>query len=122
LNRNSALLINIFRLQNDDLIVEDLDVEVLSIDGMIHCFSKKSSVIPEGGVPVSPKSLDEAEFDTFTRKMSLCDRGTAALDVSLAIKWRRDVDGCTSTACFEQRAQGSRHSVLFGNNTLNDSF
>jgi hypothetical protein len=75
------------------LIVDDLDVEVLGSNGGIHCYAKKTTPVSEAGIRVSPKSLDQAEFDVFTQKLSLDDRGTATLDVSLAIKWRRDVEG-----------------------------
>lgn len=84
-----------FSFAAEDLIVEDLDIEVLSTNGGIHCYTKKPTTIPETGIRVSPKSLDEAEFDVFTQKLSLDDRGTATLDVSLAIRWRRDVQGST---------------------------
>ncbi len=77
----------------DDLIVEDLDVKFLGMNGGIQCHTKKLTTIPEGGLKVVPKSLEEALFDTFTQKISLDDRGTATLDVSLAIKWRRDIPG-----------------------------
>jgi hypothetical protein len=82
-----------FSFAVEDLIVEDLEVEILSTNGGIHCSIKKATPIPDGGIRVSPKSLDQAEFEVFTQKLSLDDRGTATLDVSLAIKWRRDVEG-----------------------------
>lgn len=77
----------------DDLIVEDLGVEVLGLNGGITCTTKKLIAIPEGGLKVNPKSLEEVLFDVCTQKLSLDDRGTATLDVSLAIKWRRDAEG-----------------------------
>jgi hypothetical protein len=79
-----------FSFAADDLIIEDLDIEVLSTNGAITCTTKRISDIPSSGIRVSPKSLEEAEFDVFTQKISLDDRTTATLDVSLAIKWRRE--------------------------------
>lgn len=76
----------------DNLVVEDVDVEVLGVNGGIQCYTKKLTTVSDGGLRVAPKSLEEALFDTFTQKISLDDRGTATLDVSLAIKWRRDVE------------------------------
>lgn len=73
----------------DDIIVEDMGVQVLGIHGGITCTTKKLITIPEGGLKVSPKSLEEALFDVCTQKLSLDDRGTATLDVSLSISWRR---------------------------------
>jgi hypothetical protein len=74
----------------ENLLVEDIDVEVIGMNGGINCSTKRISTLPKGGVRVTPRTLEEAQFDTFTQKMSLDDRGTATLDVSLAIKWRRD--------------------------------
>lgn len=82
-----------FSFAAEDLIVEDLNVEVLSTNGSINCYTRKVTPVPEAGIRVIPKSLDEAEFDVFTQKLSLDDRGTATLDVSLAIRWRRDEEG-----------------------------
>lgn len=79
-----------FSFAADDLIIEDLDIEVLNTNGAITCTTKRISDIPISGIRVSPKSLEEAEFDVFTQKLSLDDRTTATLDVSLAIKWRRE--------------------------------
>jgi hypothetical protein len=77
----------------DELIVEDMAVEVLGLNGGITCTTQKLTAIPESGLKVIPKSLEEALFDVCTQKLSLDDRGTATLDVSLAIKWRRDIKG-----------------------------
>jgi len=74
----------------DDLIVEDVDVQILGMNGGIQSYTNKLTTIPEDGLKVPPKSLEEAQFEVFTQKISLDDRGTATLDVSLAIKWRRD--------------------------------
>jgi len=81
-----------FSFATEDLIVENLDVDVIGTNGGIQCISQKPA-FPEGGILVSPKNLDEAKFEIFTEKLSLDDRGTATLDVSLAIKWRRQQDG-----------------------------
>ncbi|KAE8453746.1 hypothetical protein EG329_009257 [Mollisiaceae sp. DMI_Dod_QoI] len=80
----------------DDLIVDDINVEVIGLNGGIECYTEKLIKLPEDGLRVAPKSLEEAQFDCFTKKMSLDDRGTATLDISLAIKWRRDAEGSQS--------------------------
>lgn len=77
----------------DELIVEDVDVQILGMNGGIQCYTKKLTTILESGFKVTPKSLEEAQFEVYTRKISLDDRGTATLDVSLAIKWRREGKG-----------------------------
>lgn len=77
----------------DDLIVDDIDVEVIGLNGGIVCSTEKLIEIPKGGLKVAPKSLEEVQFYCYTQKLSLDDRGTATLDISLAIKWRRDTEG-----------------------------
>lgn len=76
----------------EDLVIEDIDVEVLGVNGGIQCFAEKVAAIVDGGIRMSPKSIEEAQFFVFTQKNSLDDRGTATLDVTLAIKWRRTAD------------------------------
>ncbi|KAG9239451.1 Gryzun, putative trafficking through golgi-domain-containing protein [Amylocarpus encephaloides] len=77
---------------SEDVIVEDIDVAVIGVNGSIICSTKKQASLPTCGLVVSPRTLEEAQFDVCTQKKSLDDRGTATLDVSLAIKWRRKVE------------------------------
>ncbi|KAL3420764.1 hypothetical protein PVAG01_07209 [Phlyctema vagabunda] len=76
----------------EDLVIEDIEVEVVGQNGGIQCYTEKITPIAVGGLRITPKSFEEAQFSTFTQKNSLDDRGTATLDVQLAIKWRRDLD------------------------------
>jgi len=92
LSQRWCLTSRYFSFATEDLIVEDLDVDVIGTNGGIQCSSHKP-VFPKGGILVSPKNLDEAKFEILTQKVSLDDRGTATLDVSLAIKWRRQEYG-----------------------------
>ena len=73
-----------------ELIIDDITVDVHAFKGSIKCSAQRLSSIPEGGLRVVPKVIEEAQFDVNTRKISLDDRGCAALDVSLAINWHRD--------------------------------
>lgn len=83
----------------EDLIVKDIDVQVLGMNGGIKCSTEKITALPEGGLRVSPKVLEEAQFDALTQKLSLDDRGTATLDLSLVIKWHRDKPGSPTNTC-----------------------
>ncbi|PQE25522.1 glutathione transferase omega-1 protein [Rutstroemia sp. NJR-2017a BBW] len=83
----------------EDLVVKDIDIQVLGMNGGIKCSTKKTSALPEGGLRVSPKVLEEAQFDTWTQKLSLDDCGTATLDLSLIIKWHRDKLGSPTNTC-----------------------
>ncbi|KAG9248381.1 Gryzun, putative trafficking through golgi-domain-containing protein [Calycina marina] len=91
LSQKWCLTSRYFSFANEDLVVEDLNVDVIGTNGGIHCYATKTD-LPEGGVVVSPKSLDEAKFEINSQKLSLDDRGTATLDVTLAIKWRRQTE------------------------------
>jgi hypothetical protein len=98
LSQKWCLTCRYFSFAAEDLIIDDLDIQIIGTNGGIQSSTKQTSTIPESGIRVSPKSLDEAEFDVFTQKSSLDDRGTATLDVSLAIRWRRDeADSVTNT-------------------------
>ncbi|TAQ89462.1 hypothetical protein B7494_g2219 [Chlorociboria aeruginascens] len=77
----------------EELIVENLEIGVLGLNGNIQCSSQKATVTTNGGVRVRPKIIEEAQFNVVTQKVSLNDRGTATLDVCLAIRWRRDQEG-----------------------------
>jgi hypothetical protein len=90
LSQRWCLTSRYFSFAEEELIVEDLDLQVIGTNGNIQCRTNKLTPFPDGGIRVVPKSLDEAEFDVLTQKISLDDRGTATLDVSLAIRWRRD--------------------------------
>ncbi|CAG8950641.1 hypothetical protein HYFRA_00002850 [Hymenoscyphus fraxineus] len=76
-----------------DLILEDIAVEVLAVNGGIQASAEKATPIPEGGLRVAPRTIEEAQFDTYAQKKSLDDRGAATLDVSLVLSWRRDIQG-----------------------------
>ena len=93
LSQKWCLTCRYFSFAAEDLIVEDLEIYIIGTNGGVQCSTKKATTIPEGGVRVLPNSSDEAEFEVHTQKLSLDDRGTATLDVSLAIKWRRAEEG-----------------------------
>jgi trafficking protein particle complex subunit 11 len=72
------------------LIVEDIDISILSLSGGVTCMAIKSD--PPGNFfphPIQPKSICERQFSVQTRKLSLDDRRSASLDLLLVIKWRR---------------------------------
>lgn len=83
----------------EDIIVSDIDISILGSQGGIKCSTKKLTTLPSDGIKVSPKVLEEAQFDTYTQKYSLDDRGTATLDLSLLIKWSRNKDDSAINTC-----------------------
>lgn len=74
----------------EELIVEDVDISILSLNGDITCIAMKSDP-PENPLPhnIQPNSMSERQFSVLTRKLSLDDRRSASLDLLLVIKWRR---------------------------------
>jgi hypothetical protein len=74
----------------EDLIVEDVDISVLSLHGGITCTTVKSTS-PDHASPhsIKPNTISERQFSVLTRKLSLDDRRSASLDLLLVIKWRR---------------------------------
>jgi hypothetical protein len=72
------------------LIIEDVDISVLSLNGGVTCTTIKSDPL-DHSFPhlIEPNSISERQFSVFTRKLSLDDRRSASLDLLLLIKWRR---------------------------------
>jgi trafficking protein particle complex subunit 11 len=74
----------------EDLIIEDVDISILSLNGGITCTTIKSN-LPDYSFPhaTPPNSISERQFSVLTRKLSLDDRRSASLDLLLVIKWQR---------------------------------
>ena len=72
------------------LIIEDIDISILSLNGGVSCTTIKSNH-PNYSFPhfIQPNSISERQFSVITRKLSLDDRRSASLDLLLVIKWRR---------------------------------
>ncbi|KAJ9151374.1 Trafficking protein particle complex subunit 11 [Pleurostoma richardsiae] len=72
----------------EDLVVKEVDIEIASAQ-RVRCHTSKRASLPVDGLQVSPKTIEEAEFDVVAQKMSLDDRSPASLDLSFIIKWTR---------------------------------
>ncbi|OBT83414.1 hypothetical protein VE02_07694 [Pseudogymnoascus sp. 03VT05] len=73
------------------LIVEDVSLAILSLNGGVACSAIHPLPNTSLGLPILPEALAESHFDVLTQKLSLDDRRSASLDLSLLIQWRRDV-------------------------------
>lgn len=73
---------------SEDLNVMDLDVEIQPAHG-IQCQTSKRKALPPAGLRVSPKTIEETQFDVAVKRASLDDRNPTGLDVSFIIKWTR---------------------------------
>ncbi|KAI0377052.1 Gryzun, putative trafficking through golgi-domain-containing protein [Hypomontagnella monticulosa] len=73
----------------EDLAILDLDVSILSTQGGVSCETSKSQDMAKDGVVISPKTIEEAQFELIAQKLDLDDRSPATADLAFTIKWRR---------------------------------
>ncbi|KKY34620.1 hypothetical protein UCDDA912_g05416 [Diaporthe ampelina] len=73
---------------SENLTVLDLDIEVQPAHGL-QCQTSKRKTIPHDGLQVSPKTIEETQFDVAVKRASLDERNPTGLDVSFIIKWAR---------------------------------
>ncbi|KAJ0119446.1 hypothetical protein J7T55_013647 [Diaporthe amygdali] len=73
---------------SEDLTVLDLDIEVQPAYG-VQCQTSKRQALPPDGLQVSPKTIEETQFDVAVKRASLDERNPTGLDVSFIIKWVR---------------------------------
>lgn len=71
-----------------NLKVIDLDVEIAAAHG-VQCQASKRKPLPAEGLEVSPKTIEEMQFDIVAKRASLDERNPMGLDVSFVIKWAR---------------------------------
>ncbi|KAI1777074.1 Gryzun, putative trafficking through golgi-domain-containing protein [Hypoxylon cercidicola] len=74
---------------HEDLAILDLDVSILSTQGGVSCKISKSQAVGEDGLVISPKTIEEAQFELVAQKFDLDDRSQATADLAFTIKWRR---------------------------------
>lgn len=74
---------------SEDLSITDLDVKVLATHGGVTCTTSKTQSLPSEGQKISPKTIEEAQFDLIAQKASLDDRSPAAAEFAFEIHWRR---------------------------------
>lgn len=73
---------------SSNLKVLDLDIEIAQAHG-VQCQASKRKALPAEGLEVSPKTIEEVQFDVIAKRSSLDERNPMGLDVSLVIKWAR---------------------------------
>ncbi|KAI1416591.1 Gryzun, putative trafficking through golgi-domain-containing protein [Hypoxylon sp. FL1857] len=74
---------------HEDLAILDLDVNILSTQGGVSCKTSKVQTTAGNGAVISPKTIEEAQFELIAQKLDLDDRSPATADLSFIIKWRR---------------------------------
>lgn len=73
----------------EDLQVVGLDAEVVAATGGTRCATTRRPSLPEDGVTVAPREMQEAQFDITAQKLSLDDRSPATVDLSFVVRWKR---------------------------------
>ncbi|XXG95941.1 hypothetical protein Hte_002217 [Hypoxylon texense] len=74
---------------HEDLVILDLGVSILSTQGSVSCKISKCQAIDEDGLVISPKTIEEAQFEVIAQKFDLDERSQATADLAFTIKWRR---------------------------------
>ncbi|KAI0120535.1 Gryzun, putative trafficking through golgi-domain-containing protein [Hypoxylon sp. NC0597] len=74
---------------HEDLAILDLDVNILSTQGGVICKTSKGQTTAGDDAVISPKTIEEAQFELIAQKLDLDDRSPATADLAFIIKWRR---------------------------------
>ncbi|CCF35884.1 hypothetical protein CH063_07575 [Colletotrichum higginsianum] len=96
----------------EDLEIVSMDAEVVACHNHARCTTATRPEVPEGGLRVPPKQMQEARFDLVAQKFSLDDRGPASLDVAFVLKWRRTKSSTSTAAVNTTRMLVPRYIVL----------
>lgn len=83
-----CLLCNFASFAQVDLRIIDTDMQVTSCVGGGKTSVSKISTVPQDGLVVEPKSMNNAEFDLVVQKLSLDDRQPVSLELAFIINWK----------------------------------
>lgn len=72
-----------------DIIIEDINTEINSINGNIKFLTSKVQDLPKDGLKITSGTLYEAKFNITTQSIDISDRTPTAIDKSLVVLWRR---------------------------------
>ncbi|KAI1004057.1 hypothetical protein K3495_g4154 [Podosphaera aphanis] len=85
-----CLTAHLTSIATSDVRVTKIEIEIFSHNDRIHCLHENLIKIPESGLRLTSKVVEELQFDISAQKYTLDDRGTANLDMFLVISWHRD--------------------------------
>ena len=98
LSQNWLLCTKYASFATEELQIKDLDIRVVQTHGSVDCKIHKRQLLPTDGKKVSPRTMESAEFDVTSQRMSLDDApGQASMEVEFAISWRRLDDSQDTT-------------------------
>lgn len=84
-----ALVTRYASFTHEEVLVSDLEVKVIATQGNVTCLASKIEDLPANGQILSPKTIEERQFELVSQKSSLDDRSPATADLAFSIKWRR---------------------------------
>lgn len=84
-----ALVTRYASFAHEEVLVSDLEVKVIATQGNVTCFASKTEDLPANGQVLSPKTIEERQFELISQKSSLDDRSPATADLAFIIKWKR---------------------------------
>lgn len=82
------------------LYVRSINLDTIALNGGIICSTTRypdSAPAPSAPTSIAPNTIQETQFSVSTRKISLDDRRSASLDLSLLITWSRTPSGPAHT-------------------------
>ena len=88
LSQSWSLVARYASFASEDLRITGLDIAVQPIHGL-SCSTRRKSALPDEGLQMKPKTIEEAQFGLNLQKTSLDHRDPATLDVSFLIQWQR---------------------------------
>ncbi|KAF2999137.1 hypothetical protein E8E14_005869 [Neopestalotiopsis sp. 37M] len=73
----------------EDLRVRELDLQVVKTHGGVKCTVSKDPTHLVSNLTMSPKTMEEAQFDIVAQKLNLDERAPSTADLAFSIKWQR---------------------------------
>ncbi|CAG7554933.1 unnamed protein product [Fusarium equiseti] len=84
-----CLLCHYASFAQEDLKVVGMDLKVVSCVGGARCNVTQGPNASQEGVVVSPKTMQDAQFDLVAQKLTMEDRHPVTLELAFVIRWQR---------------------------------
>ncbi|KKA29833.1 hypothetical protein TD95_000424 [Thielaviopsis punctulata] len=84
-----SLECNYRSLAKDAFVIQNVDIEVLSLGDGAKCTPTLKTTLPDGGIATKIEDVQRASFDLDVQKVSLDDRTPALLDLVFRVHWTR---------------------------------
>ncbi|KAF5027293.1 hypothetical protein F66182_587 [Fusarium sp. NRRL 66182] len=84
-----CLLCHYASFAQEDLKILGMELSVVACVGGARCTTIQGPTVPEEGVVVAPKTMNEAQFDLVAQKLTMEDRHPVTLELAFVIRWQR---------------------------------